>query len=78
MIKTALNSARKTISVFPEILSGQLFAFLGGHFFRHKYDVDAAKVEAVGIETGIDGGIARSMGAGVKTDGFLECFELLV
>ena len=56
----------------------QLLAFLSGHLLRVGYDVDATEVEAVGIETGIDGGIARAVGDGVKTDGFLERFKLLV
>ena len=52
--------------------------FLRGHLFGNGDDTDTAEVETVGIETGIDGGIACAVGASVKTDGFLEHFELLV
>ena len=41
-------------------------------------DTDTTEVEAVSIETGIEGGIASAMGAGVKTDGFLKQFELII
>ena len=48
------------------------------HLFGNGDYSDTTEVEAVGIETGIDGGIACTVGAGVKTDGFLERFKLLV
>ena len=52
--------------------------FFRCHLFENGDYTDTTEVEAVGIETGINGGIACAVGAGVKTDGFLEHFKLLV
>ena len=48
-----------------EISGCYLLSFFGGHLFGARNDVYSTEVEAVGIETGIDGGIACAVGAGV-------------
>lgn len=58
--------------------TGQLLAFGGGHLIWIWSNAYPAQVEAVGIETGVDGGIAGAVGGGVEIACGLEEVELLV
>ena len=58
--------------------TGQLLAFGGGHLIWIWNNAYPTEVEAVGIETGVDGGIAGVVGGGVEITSGLEEVELLV
>ena len=50
---------------FAEVSGCYLLSFFSGHLFGTWNNVYPTEVEAVGIEAGIDGGIACAVGAGV-------------
>lgn len=47
----------------------QFLPFHGGHLLRIWFDFHSSKVEAVGIESGIDSWVACAMGGGMEITG---------